>query len=341
MQFYNQEYFAVFWILPPVLIISFWYTLRAKRARLKKLGDIHTVSRMSDFSAKEWRFKAFTLVLAIFFLLFSLLRPQWGEEKKKITRKGLDVVFLLDTSLSMLAADVKPSRIEKAKVEIKSFVKKLKGDRVGLIPFAGSSFLQSPLTLDYSAFFLFLDAISVGYIPDPGSSLADALANAIKAFPKGEKKYRVVIVFSDGEFHGEDLSGVLKQVAQQGIRIYAVGVGTKEGEPIPLRAGKGKVVGYKKDNAGQVVVTKLNEQVLTEVASHTGGLYFPSTAAEQEIDLIYKDMQTLGKKEFKEKLMTEREEHYQLFLLIGLMLVVFSALIGETRKPSETERAGL
>lgn len=332
MQFYNQQYFPFFWTVPPALMLTFFYVLRMKQTRLKKLGNIRTVNRMSDFSPNEWRMKAFTLVFAAFFLLFSLLRPQWGEEKKKFRTRGLDVIFLLDTSLSMLAADVKPTRIEKSKMGIKSFIQKLKGDRVGLIPFAGSSFLQSPLTLDYSAFFLFLDALSVGYIPDPGSSLSDALATAIKAFPKGEKKYRVIIIFSDGEFHGEDLSGVSKQAGQQGVRIYAVGMGTKDGEPIPLKAGKGKVVGYKKDKSGQVVITKLNDQLLTQVAAQTGGLYFTATVGEREIDLIYKDMQTLGKKDLKEKLMTEREEHYQLFLLIGLLLLLVHGWMRETRK---------
>ncbi len=299
--------------------------------RLKKLGVLNTLNRISDFSIGDWRLKSFTMILAVVFLSFSLLRPQWGEEKKKVTRRGLDVIFLLDTSLSMLAADVKPSRIEKTKIEIKSFVKKLKGDRIGLIPFAGSSFLQSPLTLDYSAFFLFLDALSVGYIPDPGSFFADALENAIRAFPKGEKKHRTVVVFSDGEFHGENLSGVLNDAQQQGIRIYTVGVGTLEGEPIPLKAEKGKVVGYKKDSTGQVVITKLDPQVLTQIASQTGGLYFPGTAGEQEIDLIYKDMQSLGKKELKEKIMKEREEHYQLFLLIGLILLFAALAMRESR----------
>ena len=325
MQLYNHEYLPLLWIVPLLLALSYWYAFKIKRVRLQKLGVLSALNRISDFSIRDWRLKVFTAVLAVVFLMFSLLRPQWGEEKKKVTRRGLDVIFMLDTSLSMLAADVKPSRIEKSKIEIKSFVKKLKGDRIGLIPFAGSSFLQSPLTLDYSAFFLFLDALSVGYIPDPGSSFVDALRNAIRAFPKGEKKYRAVVVFSDGEFHGEDMSGALAEAKQQGIRIYAVGMGTREGEPIPLKAGKGKVVGYKKDSTGQVVISRLDPQALTQIASQTGGLYFPGTAGEQEIDLIYKDMQSLGKKELKEKIMTEREEHYQLFLLLGLLLL-FAAL---------------
>lgn len=331
MQFYNQEYWPFFWLLP-AMAVAVWYASRLKKRRLAGFGVHATMTRLSNFSARRGRDRYLLLGLAFVFVLFALLRPQWGEEKKKLTRKGVDVIFLLDTSLSMLAQDVKPSRIAKATTEIKSFVKKLQGDRVGLIPFAGSSFLQSPLTLDYSAFFLFLEAVDVGFIPEPGSALSDALSNAIRSFPKGEKKYRVVVVFSDGEFHGENLESVLKQAGAEGVRVYAVGLGTSEGEPIPLKAEKGKVVGYKKDGSGQVVITHLDDRLLTDMAKRTGGLYFPATGAEQEINLIYQDMQKLGKKEFKEKLMTEKEDHYQLFLAMGTLMLLVSLFVTERQK---------
>ena len=330
MQFYNLEYVIGFWILP-VIVVVFIIAVRTKKKRLRFLGDWTTLDRMSNFSLKDWRVKALILCFAILFAMFALLRPQWGAEKKVLERKGIDVIFLLDTSLSMLAQDAKPSRIEKAKHEIKSFVAKLKGDRVGLIAFAGSSFLQSPLTLDYSAFFLFLDAVSVGYIPDPGSSLRDAIENALRTFSKGEKKYRALVVLSDGEVHGENLSETVKKVEHEGVRIYALGVGTKEGEPIPLKADRGKVVGYKKDRSGQVVISKLDEGLLTQLAVETGGLYFPVTAAEQEIDLVYRDMQKLGKKEFKKQIATEREDHYQVFLFAAVALLFLELFLTDRR----------
>lgn len=330
MQFYNVEYFFCFGLLPIVGFL-FGFAHFAKQTRVKTFAFWGTVAKVSNFSQKKWRIKVALILLTFTFALFALLRPQWGVEKKRLQRKGVDVIFLLDTSLSMLTADVKPNRIEKAKMEIKSFVKKLKGDRVGLIPFAGSSFLQSPLTLDYAAFFLFLDAVNVGYIPDLGSSISDGLANVIRSFPKGEKKFRVAIVFSDGEFHGENLSGILKKVVDEGIHLYTIGLGTGGGEPIPLKAGKGKVVAYKKDSSGQIVISKLNSELLSKLANETGGLYFPATASEQEIDLIYRDMQKLGKKEFKEKLMPEKEDHYQLFLFISLVFLIWALLLGDKR----------
>jgi len=186
MQFYNEHFLILFWCVPFMFLV-YWYAAGAKKRKLGLLGHFSTIKRMSTAWGQKWRLKAFLALLAVVFAVFALARPQWGAEKKKIERKGVDVVFLLDTSLSMLAADIKPSRIEKAKLEIKAFLKKLKGDRVGLIPFSGSSFLQSPLTVDYSAFLLFLDAVNVGHIPDPGSELKDAIDTAIRSFPQSDK----------------------------------------------------------------------------------------------------------------------------------------------------------
>jgi len=335
MQFYNSQYLIALWSLAIVALI-FILAAKIRQKRLAQLGTLKTVLRMSTFSAKNRRRKNLALFLALALGLIALSQPQWGTEKKQLERKGVDIIFLLDTSLSMLAQDTKPSRLEKAKLEIRSFVKKFKGDRIGLIAFAGSSFLQCPLTLDYAAFFLFLDAINVGYIPDPGSSLQDALENAIHSFPSGEKRHRVIIIFSDGEFHGESLKSLAGKSIQEGITIYCIGLGTAEGEPIPLKTEGGKVVAYKKDNAGNMIVSKLNEGTLASLAKQGNGLYYPATANEQEIGLIYKDMQKLGKKKLKSRMLTEREDHYQLFLLIALLLLTLSALASERRRKEET-----
>ncbi|HNV86919.1 MAG TPA: VWA domain-containing protein, partial [Candidatus Omnitrophota bacterium] len=234
MQFYNTQYLTAFWSLA-IVAGSFMIAAKLRRKRLARLGTLKTVLRMSNFSQKKHRRRNLALFLAFAMGLIALAQPQWGAEKKQIERKGVDVIFLLDTSLSMLVQDTKPSRLEKAKIEIRSFVKKFKGDRVGIIAFAGSSFLQCPLTLDYAAFFLFLDAINVGYIPDPGSSLEDALENAAQSFPSGEKRHRAIIIFSDGEFHGEALKSAIEKAVSEGITIYCIGLGTTEGEPIPLK----------------------------------------------------------------------------------------------------------
>jgi Ca-activated chloride channel family protein len=334
MQFYQPEFSVAFWILPVLVLVLMWAS-RLKRTRLGRFGVLPTVERIGSFSPPRWRGRAIVMLLAVCLALVALLRPQWGAEKKKLERKGLDILFLFDTSLSMLAEDVKPSRIEKAKLEMKSFVKKLKGDRVGLIAFSGSSFLQCPLTLDYAAFFLFLDAVTVGYIPDPGSSLREGLENALRSFPKEEKKYKSVVIFSDGEIHEGMLPSLAKKASEEGVTVYAVGMGTKVGEPIPLKDQTGKIAGYKKDRAGQVVVSKLEEEVLRAIAAETGGLYFAVTPGEREIELIHQDMKKLGKKEFKKQLVVEREEHYQLFLLTSLVFLFLHGLISERVRPRE------
>lgn len=265
-------------------------------------------------------------------MTLALARPQWGEEKKKVERKGIDIVFMLDSSLSMLAQDIKPSRFDKAKIEIRNFVKKLKGDRIGLVIFAGQAFLQAPLTVDYGAFLLFLDAVKVGYVPDPGSSLAEAIKTGLKAFPKGDKKYRVMIIFSDGEETTLEAEAVMERAREAGVRIYTVGVGTREGAPIPLGPGKGNITGFKKDRMGKTVISKLDNGLLEKIADETGGLFFPSTPGEKEIDLIYTHLGGIGKKTFKAKDMVEKEEHFQLFLLPALVLLMLELLISDRRK---------
>lgn len=273
------------------------------------------------------------LIGVLFFSTFALARPQWGEEKKKVERKGVDLAFLLDTSLSMLAEDAKPNRLLKSKLEIKNMIRRLKGDRVGMVAFAGSSFLQCPLTLDYSAFLLFVDALKPGYIPSPGTSLSQAIDLAIRAFPAESRKYKALIIFSDGEDHEGGMDQALEAAKKSGSRVYTIGMGTPEGEPIPLRsATDGKIAGYKKDREGQVVITRLNADLLTRVSKETGGLYLPATAGEKEIDIILKHLETLGERKLREQLVTEREEHFQLFLLIAFLCLVGETLWGERRR---------
>jgi Ca-activated chloride channel family protein len=265
--------------------------------------------------------------------VIALAQPQWGEEKKEMKRKGVEVFFLVDTSLSMLAEDLLPNRLEKVKLEMKSFLKYLKGDRIGIVTFAGSGFIQSPLTLDYDAFLLFADSIQVGHIPDAGTSLSEAIETAVRGFPETKRKNHAVILLSDGEHQEGDVAAAIRSSQEAKIRIYTIGFGTKEGAPIPLRSEEGnKVSGFKKDRNGEVVISKLNEDLLRQIAVETGGLYFPSTPSEREAEWIYQHMQNLEKKEFKQKLAVERENHFQLFLVFALFLFVLEWLVGETKK---------
>lgn len=332
MQFYEPQYFLGLWVLPAVFLL-FILSRKIWHARMRKFGDVITIKNklIPEHRGSYWRQRTVAVMLIFLFSVLALARPQWGEEKKKVERKGIDIMFLLDTSLSMLAEDVKPSRLEKSKMEIKSFVHRLEGDRVGIVAFAGSGFLQAPLTLDYAAFFLFLDGINTGYIPDPGTSLSQAVYVALKSFPKESMKHKAIILFSDGEDNEGGLDQALQAAKDAGIRIYTIGTGTEEGEPIPLKDESGRKSGYKKDRAGQVVITKLNKANLEKIAQETGAVYLPSTPGEREVDIVLKHIQSLGQRTFKERMIAEKEDHFQLFLSFGLLFLLLEMFVRRTR----------
>ncbi len=333
MQFFHPEYFLLLWVLPAVWGLHV-LSVRLWQGRMKRFGDRVTLETklLPQYRKNHWGVRAVLITLVFLFSILALARPQWGEEKKKVQRKGVDLVFLLDTSLSMLAEDVKPNRFEKAQMEIKSFVRSLKGDRIGLVAFSGSSFLQAPLTLDYAAFFLFLDGIRVGYIPDPGTSLSKAIGLSIRSFPKDDMKHKALILFTDGEDLQGGMDEAIKAAKEAGVRIYTIGVGTEEGDPIPLKDDTGRKSGFKKDRAGQVVVTKLDKALLQKIAAETGAVYLPSTPGEDEVEYILKHLQSLGQRQFKEKLISEKEDHYQIFVFLAFFFLLLEMMVRVTRK---------
>jgi Ca-activated chloride channel family protein len=331
MQFLHPEWFNALWMVAFSLVLFAWND-RRKKILLHKFGHEASINRLiGSHSKSRERLKRGFLLSGMVFLVLALAQPQWGEVKKEVRRRGVEVIFLVDTSLSMLAEDVSPSRIEKAKLIMKSFLKELKGDRIGIVTFAGSGFIQSPLTLDYDAFLLFVNSVSVGQIPDAGTSLGAALRTAIKGFPDTKQKYHTIILLSDGEDLEGNVESAIKTAKEAQIRIYSVGLGTQEGAPIPLRSEEGSVGGFKKDRGGNVVITKLNEPLMRQIAEETGGLYFPSNSGDKESEWIYQHMQNIEKKEFKNQMVVEREDHFQSFLFIGLLLIILEMLVGEVK----------
>ncbi|HPS37160.1 MAG TPA: VWA domain-containing protein [Candidatus Omnitrophota bacterium] len=328
MQFFKPEFFFYLWLVPAVFAI---YVLSRKLWH-KKLGtlirDKALLSKLIEgYRRAEWLTRSVLITLAVFLMVLSLARPQWGDEKRNIQRKGVDMVFLVDASLSMLAEDIKPNRLEKAKFEIDTFTKNLGGDRIGMVTFAGSGFLQSPLTLDHSAFLLFLDAVQVGFLPDPGTSLAQAIHLAIKAFPQKELKYKAIVLFTDGEDHDGGIEKALEEAKQAGVRIYTIGMGSPEGEPIPLKDQKGQRTGFKKDRGGQMVLTKLNQPLLEKIAKETGGLYLRATPGEKEVEIVIRHLKSWGEQKFEEKTVVEREDQYQVFLVLAFLLLIAEMLL--------------
>lgn len=339
MQFFRPEWFWAFWFVLVVFALFFWAAWKKKKYAINfAQPETLSVLAASHSSTKERLKKALTLC-SMAILVLTIAQPQWGETKKEIRRKGVEIIFLVDTSLSMLAEDIAPSRIEKAKLEMKSFLRKLKGDRLGIVTFAGSGFVQSPLTLDYDAFLLFANSLRVGYIPDVGTSLSEAIRTAVKAFPETKKKHQTVVLLSDGEHQEGDVLSAIETAKEAQIRIYTIGLGTSEGAPIPLRSEDNKVSGYKKDRTGEIVITKLNESLLQKIAEETGGLYLAATPGEEEIDWIHDHMEDLEQKQFKQRLIVEREDHFQSFLGGAILLLFLDMLIGEAKRMKKTVEA--
>ena len=279
-------------------------------------------------------FKAILLVVAAAFLILAAARPQWGMTLQQVTRQGVDVLLAIDISESMLAEDIKPSRLAKAQEEASRLVERLSGDRVGLVAFAGSAGVLCPLTLDYNAARIFLDTLTPDMISYPGSSLASAIRAGMKASVSEQRKFKVMVLMSDGEeqVDAQDVARAAQEAASQGMIIHAIGMGTPAGEPIPVRTREGQIAGYKKDKDGRVVTTRLDETLLSRVAQTTGGLYLPSSAAEIELDRIAEAIGGMDKKEMQQRLTTQYEERYQVPLAIGLAALIAEALIIPRRR---------
>jgi Ca-activated chloride channel family protein len=293
----------------------------------------------SDFSRSRAIFRTFLLLGFFVFAILAMARPQWGTRLETIRRRGVDILAALDTSYSMNTEDVAPSRLEKAKSEIRTLLGKLRGDRIGLVCFAGTAIVECPLTLDYGAAALFLDTASTEIIPEPGTSLAGAIRTATEGFVAKEKKYKVLVLFTDGEDLEGQVDSAIAQAREANVIIYTVGVGSPQGMPIPVRDPKGDIIEYRKDEKGQIVVSRLDEASLSRIAVQTGGRYFRASNSESEIDDLYKEISGLEKKELESRLFQNYEDQYQYPLAAAIAMLSGYAWIGEKRNKKQEARS--
>jgi Ca-activated chloride channel family protein len=333
MNLVDSEYLGLLWTLP-LLGVFFLWSFRRRRRRLETLVAPALIPRLTlEFNRPKTIVRA--LLLTGFFAMgiLSLARPQWGMRQETVQRQGVDVLVALDTSYSMNAEDVAPSRLEKAKSEIRGLISRLKGDRIGLIAFAGTAIVQCPLTLDYGAASLFLDIADTETIPEPGTSLAAAIQTATSAFIAKERKYKVLAIITDGEDLEGQVQTAIDKAKEAGVIIYTIGVGSPEGRPIPVRDMKGDIIEYRKDPEGQVVVSRLDERALAQIASETGGRYFRATTSEGELDQIYDDISHMEKKQLESRLYRNLEDQFQYPLALAILFLVAEAWMSERRRP--------
>ena len=331
-RFAHSQYLILLGLIP-LLIAFFWYAFLAKRKALARFGKSDLVQKLTrSVSKKRQYWKTVLIVFAFLFLVLAFARPQFGTKLRTVQREGQDILIALDVSLSMHAEDIKPNRLEKAKHEIASLIDKMQGDRVGLIAFAGKAFIQCPLTLDYGAAKMFLDIMDADLIPVPGTAIGEAIQKAMTAFVEKERKHKVLILITDGEDHVGKPVEMATVASKDGIMIYCVGIGSSKGVPIPVLNERGVRTGFKKNENGEVVMTKLDELTLEKIALETGGKYYRASPGEVELERIYDDIGEMEKKALASKQYAQYEDRFQILLGFGLVLLVLELLIPERKR---------
>ena len=329
------EHPELLWLLVLIPFISaVWvYMIFRNRRSAEQIVPAPLFDRVAygqSSGRKWWRMSIWLLAASL--LIVAIARPQIGTRLEEVKREGVDVLIAVDLSTSMLCEDFSPSRLESAKFAIQKFVNGLKGDRVGLIAFAGSAVYHCPLTTDYGAVKLLNRVLSPSIIPEPGTAVADAIEMATHAFSEQtETKSKVLVILTDGEDHEEAAIDAAEEAHNAGVTIYTIGMGTPSGAPIPVFDASGRKSGYKKDADGQVIVTQLNESHLADIAEAGGGKYQRATPGGKELDLIWSDLSQMEKTEFGQMQFTGYEDRFAYFAFPALLLLIVEFLIGERR----------
>jgi len=322
MRFHNPLALHLLWLLIP-MAVALRFLLRRRRALLELLGERQ--AEQVRRTQRRHRLRVILILLAFAFGALALARPQWGEVKQTILTRGVDCIIAVDVSLSMLADDEKPNRLDKARRLAADLIAKLEGNRIGLVAFAGSSVTLVPLTLDVSALRIFLDSLDTDLIDEPGSSLRRVISRAIEAFRSVGKDRRVLILLTDGEDQESQPIEAAREAASSGVNILAVGIGSSEGSYIPLESLG--AVRLKKDAEGRPVVTRVNDALLKEICEITGGRYWRATALGTEVDEIGDFISRLEKGEIGSRSVAQRQERYQIPLAIAILLLLLDSII--------------
>ncbi len=315
----------------PLFALLFVYAYHRRKKLAARFVSLSMLPKLST-SVSPWRrlAKVTILLFAIAFLFVSLARPQWGRKMEHIERRGLDLVLLQDVSLSMLAEDVKPNRLTRSRHEISAFLESLSGDRVGLVAFSGEAQVMVPLTLDYGTVQMMLKELTPGWLM-PGTNLEKAIRKGMDLYRNSGSagQYSVMILMSDGEELEAAAVNAAKEAAEMGIRIYTIGIGSREGVPIPVPSKNGEVA-YKKDMQGNIVTTR-------EIASVTGGLYFYASPGEFQLQKVLTEIASLEKKEQASDRMENYQDRYQIFLGLAALLFLIEALVSERGRRRRTQ----
>ena len=324
-RFAHIYYFYLLLLIPLFATLFILFLLWRKKA-LNHFGERSVIEQlMPEFSNGRLVLKFVLLLVAVIFLVIALAGPQTGSKLEKIQRKGIDLMIALDVSNSMLAQDIKPNRLERAKQAISRLIDNLEGDRIGIVVFAGKAYMQLPITTDYAAAKLFLSTINTGIVQTQGTNIGDAIEMAASSFGQSNHN-KAIIIISDGEDHEGSGFEQAETVVKNGISIYTIGMGSADGAPIPIFTGNVQT-GYKKDREGTTIISKLDETLLQRIASIGKGIYVRASTSETGLQKIFDEINKIQKTEIESKLYSDYEERFYYFIFLSLIFLVFELFV--------------
>ncbi len=311
----------------PVILLLFILAWRLRKKAIKQFGDLPVMKRlMPGYSAVRPVIKAILLTFAFLFLVFGIANPQMGKKMETVQREGVEIMIALDVSNSMLAEDIKPNRLEQAKLAIGQLVKRLRNDKLGLVIFAGEAYVQLPLTTDYSAARMFLNSIQTSTVPTQGTAIGAAIELCLESFDPDTEGNKALVVISDGENHEEGVLEMAGNANEQGIQVHTIGIGSPGGVPIPVYNQYGQK-DFRRDNEGNVVITKLNEGMMKEIAAAGGGTYVRASNVTTALKVVFDKINELEKATFETAKVADYESWFQIPLAIALVFLVLEFLV--------------
>lgn len=337
-RFENMNAFYLIWSIPVLLVVGFVLEKLAKRKINKAIGNRLYPFLAKSVSVGKRKLKTVLQVLALVFFVIALARPQAGQSLQQVKSEGVEIIFAVDVSESMLADDVKPSRLDQAKAELNRLLDLMPGNKVGVIAFAGSAALLSPLSSDPGAVKMYIDSLATNSVSTQGTDFEAALKLADEAFDRGgatvddtTKVTRVILLASDGEDHEPGAQEAAKKLVDKGIRIFSIAYGTEKGGAIPMRDGMGFLKGYKKDRQGQTILTTVKGDELRALADAGQGSFYYAAFGGDHLKHVVEDLAKLQKTQFESSVATQYDEKYQIFLLIAITLAMIEIFLGERR----------
>ncbi len=337
-RFENIAAFNYLWLIPVIIVVGYFFDRRSRKRMQQAIGSRLYPFLSSSVSNKKRSIKTALQVLAVFFFVLALARPQMGESQQEVKSEGVEIIFAVDVSVSMMAEDVKPSRLAQARAELSRLVDLMPGNKVGVVAFAGSAALLSPLTNDPGAIKMYLESLEPSSVSSQGTNFTEALKISKEAFERGGvttdevvKVTRVILIASDGEDHEQGALDESKKMASEGIRIFSLAYGTEKGGAIPVRDGMGFLKGYKKDRQGQTILTTVKGDALRALAEAGKGSFYFATFGGDQTKLLVEDIAKLEKTQFDSTVATQYEERFQTLLLIGVLIALLELFLGERR----------